>query len=117
MIARLEPELTFSEGDTVRAYAEVYGLARRDGVIAYSASYSILRSDDPQRDIGLAEWPTASNLYFERVRQARSEAREVENIDIQPTRIPSGRYLLRLELRAPRGGALIGRVTTAFQVR
>lgn len=117
MLARLTPSLTFDAGDTVRCYTEIYGLPRSSGVISYSATYLILRSDDPQRDIGRQEWPDAQSIRYEKIRQAGPGSVEVETVNIVPERVPSGRYLLRLELHELQSGSLIGRATAAFDVR
>jgi tetratricopeptide (TPR) repeat protein len=116
MLARLTPSLTFDTGDTVRCYTEIYGLPRRNGLISYTTTYLILRSDNTQRDVSLVEWPNAQSLRYERARLA-SSGPVVESVNILPGPIPSGRYLLRLELRDPLNGSLIGRATAAFEVR
>lgn len=117
MLARLTPSLTFDAGDTLRSYAEIYGLPGRDGAVSYSTTYLILRSDNPQHDVGLEEWPNAQSLQYERLRPASTGPVEVETVNFLPSQIPSGRYLLRLEVRELPSGHLIGRATSAFDVR
>ncbi len=103
MLARLQRDLTFGPGTTLRAYAEVYGLRpSADGDVRYRASYQIYRTGDVARDAEQAELPGGVRLAFER--QAPSTGGAVaEWLDITPAQVPPGRYLLRLEVRTADG--------------
>ncbi|HYK11522.1 MAG TPA: hypothetical protein VEV39_12035, partial [Gemmatimonadales bacterium] len=109
-------DLTFLSGNVVRSYAEIYGLPHPSGIARYHASYQLLKTSDPQRDIALPDWPRATKFEFER--QVPSYGRDfvVENLDIDPQRLPTGRYLLRLFV-SDENGAPIGRSTVAFEVK
>ena len=117
MLARLQRDLTFAPGTTLRAYAEVYGLpAAADGTVGYRASYQIHRSGNPARDAQADSLPGGVRLAFQRLRPA-SGRRIVEWLDITPAQVPPGRYLLRLEVRTPDGKQVIGRTQIAFEIR
>ena len=115
MLAHLERDLTFAPGDTVRAYAELYGLATQGGMSRYRATYLLLRSGNLREDYARDEWPDAVRLEFER--QVPAAGAVAETIDLTPQWIPSGRYLLRLEVRDLVGDRPVGRSTIAFEIR
>ena len=117
MLTRLQRDLTFGPGTTLRAYAEVYGLRPSpDGDVRYRASYQIYRSGDVARDAEQPELAGGVRLAFER--QAPSTGGAVaEWLDITPAQVPPGRYLLRLEVRTPDGAEAVGRVQIGFEIR
>jgi len=115
MLTHLERDLTFAPGDTVRAYAELYGLAAQVGTSRYRATYLLLRSGNLREDYAKEEWPDAVRLEFERLVPAAGTV--AETIDLTPQWIPSGRYLLRLEVRDLVGDRAVGRATIAFEIR
>ncbi len=116
MLHRLQRDLTFPAGTTLRAYAEVYGLqTAADSYVSYRASYQIVRSNDLTGDARQAELPGGIRLAFER-QQPSEGGPTVEWLDIAPGQIPPGRYLLRLEVREPTGVKVIGRAQIGFEI-
>lgn len=109
-------DLRFLAGNVVRSYAEIYGLPHPSGVFRYHASYQLLKTNGPQRDLARPDWTRATTFDFDR--QIVSYGRDLvsETLDIDPQRLPAGRYLLRLIVSDP-GGAPIGRSTVAFDVK
>jgi tetratricopeptide (TPR) repeat protein len=117
MLAHVRHDLTFSPGDTVRSYAEIYGLAAAGGMVRYRATYLILRTGDVARDYARETWPDAQHLAFERRREGAADGVTVETLDILPQWIPAGRYLLRLQVEDLLTQSPVGRATIAFEVR
>lgn len=115
-LAHLRRDLTFPVGAVVRTYAEVYGLAASAGVIRYHASYQLLKTGNVERDLARAEWPDAVSFEFDRQVPGANAPFVPEALDIDPQRLPAGRYLLRLVVRDGTGSA-VGRATIAFEVR
>lgn len=109
-------DLRFLTGNVVRSYAEIYGLPHPSGVFRYHASYQLLKTNGPQRDLARPDWTRATTFDFDR--QVVSYGRDFvsETLDIDPQRLPAGRYLLRLLVSDP-VGAPIGRSTVAFDVK
>lgn len=109
-------DLRFLAGNVVRSYAEIYGLPHPSGVFRYHASYQLLKTNGPQRDLARPDWTKATTFDFDR--QVVSYGRDFvsEMLDIDPQRLPAGRYLLRLIVSDP-GGAPVGRSTVAFDVK
>ncbi len=101
MIARANRSLTFAAGDTVRSYAEIYV---EPGAAQVVVRYSLLKADHPEQ-----------SFSFERSGQASSGVLR-ETLDILPERIPSGRYILRLEASLP-DGRPVGRSEIQLLVR
>ena len=117
MLEHLQRGLTFAAEDTVRVYAEVYGLRVSAERVSYHVTYRILRSDDLQRDIAREDWPGAIGLEFDRA-SGGAEGRSVtEMLDLSPQQIPRGSYLLRVQVWDNAAAAQIGRATVAFRVR
>ncbi|HWH03448.1 MAG TPA: hypothetical protein VN674_07170, partial [Gemmatimonadales bacterium] len=85
-------------------------------VFRYHASYQLLKTNGPQRDLARPDWTKATTFDFDR--QVVSYGRDFvsEMLDIDPQRLPAGRYLLRLIVSDP-GGAPVGRSTVAFDVK
>src|SRR5205823_12211899 len=103
--------------DTVRVYAEVYGLRVSAERVSYHVTYRILRSDDLQRDIAREDWPGAIGLEFDRA-SGGAEGRSVtEMLDLSPQQIPRGSYLLRVQVWDNAAAAQIGRAMVAARVR
>jgi len=116
MVARLQRDLTFPPGSPLRVYAEVYGLQPADdGSVVYRASYQLFRTDDPAGDARRDSLPGGVRLSFER-RKTLAGDRMAEWLDVTPARIPTGRYLLRLEIRTPGGDQIVGRSQIGFQI-
>jgi hypothetical protein len=117
MLGRLQRDLTFSAGTTLRAYAELYGLRPgADGYARYRASYQIYRTGDLARDARRDSLAGGVRLTFERLRAPTGD-RIVEWLDITPGEIPAGRYLLRLEVLTPDGEQRVGRAQMGFEVK
>jgi tetratricopeptide (TPR) repeat protein len=117
MLAHIQRDLTFSVGDVVRAYAEVYGLRKEVDVESYHATYWLLKTNDPRRDLAKADWHGATLIAFDRVRRVAGANAAVELLDLTPTGIPSGKYLLRLEIFDNVAKKPVGRATMAFEAR
>ena len=117
MLAHVSRTLEFSQQETVRAYSEVYGLQADSGVVRYQVSYALLKTDAPERDIQLAEWPRAARFEFRRERLRAGSGTEVETLDMIPSQVPPGRYLLRVQVTDLVSGAEVGRGSTSFGVR
>ena len=116
MVEQLEPELEFSGGETVRTYAEVYGLGADAGRVRYHGSYLLLRTSDPARDAKRETWQDAVSFDFDRNRPVPENGVSAEVLDISPEWTPEGTYLLRLEVRDLVTGRPAGRATIAFKV-
>jgi len=116
MLAHLQRDLVYPVGVVVRSYAEIYGLTPSGGTIAYHATYQLLRTGNVARDLARPDWPDAVNFDFDRRLTLAGAAYVPEVLDIDPNRIPAGRYLLRLVVR-DLGGVNVGRATIAFEVR
>ena len=98
MLERVQRDLRFAEGDTLRVYSEVYGLAREGSGSGYRALYSLLRTDDPERDIRRETWTGATVVEAIRPGWWARDARVVETLDLRPERIARGTYLLRVTI-------------------
>jgi cytochrome c-type biogenesis protein CcmH/NrfG len=117
MLAHLHPTLVFARGSTIRTYAEVYGLQVDSGTVRYRVEYVLLKTDVPERDIRLETWPRATTLAFQRFRAAARAGIEIETLDIVPSQVPPGRYLLRVRIQDLVTGADAGRATISFAVQ
>ncbi len=117
MLQHLQRTLVFPPGSTLRSYAEVYGLGSDAGTVRYRARYELLRTNRPERDIRVDEWPGATQLEFDRIRPAATSGREVETLDIVPAEVPPGRYLLRVRVQDLVTGRDIGRGSISFAVQ
>jgi tetratricopeptide (TPR) repeat protein len=116
MLQHVQRDLTFNPGDTVRSYAELYGLsANEGGVFNFRVVYLLLKTDDVARDYTEDVWPDA--LRFEFDRQVSGPDPAIEVLDILPQWIPRGRYVLRLEVEDLEARAPAGRATVALEVR
>jgi hypothetical protein len=117
MLRRVQRDLVFAAGTTVRAYAEVYGLRpAADGRVRYRASYQIYRTSDVARDARRDSLPGGVRLSFER--DVPSDGGWVaEWLNIVPGQVGPGRYILRLKVLAPDGSQAIGRAQIGFVIR
>ncbi len=116
MLTHVRRDLTFRVGESVRVFAELYGLPEGAGRVTYRATYRLLRTRDASRDIRSEEWPGALTFEFDRERP-RAEAVETEILDLDPRYLSPGTYLLRLEVRDNAATAPLGRSTIALVVR
>jgi hypothetical protein len=116
MLGRVQRDLIFGTGATLRAYAEVYGLRPADGRVHYRASYQIFRTGDLAQDARREDLPGGVRLSFARSRPSAGGP-VVEWLDITPEQVPPGRYLLRLEVAESDGLRVIGRAQIGFEIR
>ncbi len=114
MLSRVARELRFRGDDTVRTYAEVYGLAAESGASRYRATYLLLKTGNPEKDAARDEWPNAVRFEFERRRSAAGM--HVETLDIEPRWIEEGTYLLRLLVEDLVAGSSVAPTTIMFRV-
>ncbi|MDP3909704.1 MAG: hypothetical protein Q8Q14_04890 [Gemmatimonadales bacterium] len=84
--------------------------------MSYHATYRLLRSHDVLRDLTRENWDGAVSFAFDRNRRAAVGSVEYETLDISPEFIPTGSYLLRLEIYDLAGRRRVGRATLAFEV-
>jgi len=117
MLLHVRRDLTFRAGESVRVYAELYGLDQTAGRIDYRATYRLLKTADPARDILREQWPGAISFEFDRARPMAGRPVEVELLDVDPRYLPAGTYLLRLEIRDNVAGTSVGGSTIALVVR
>ena len=117
VLVRAQRDLTFTPDSTIRAYAEVYGLPRdASGTVRYQASYELYPSRDIARDVLRDSLPGGTVLSFDRERRSAGGI-AVEWLDLTPQLLPPGRYLLRLTVREPHGGPVVGRGQIGFEIR
>jgi len=117
MLQHLRRTLVFDRGATIRSYAELYGLRQAAGAERYEVRYELLHTDEPGRDIHLENWPRATRFLFVRERRASLSRVEIETLDIAPSDVPPGRYLLRVRVHDLVADADAGRATISFVVR
>ncbi len=117
MLSHVDRDLTFVSGDTVRAYAEPYGLRAEGQMLRYHATYLLLRTRNIERDYAREEWPDAVRFEFDRQQSISDTDMVVEVLDIMPQWIPKGTYLLRLEVHDQVADKSAGRATIAFEVK
>lgn len=119
MLRHLRRDLTFRAGESVRVFAELYGLRDNPDGTAYHATYRLLKTDDPARDIAREVWGggTAVMFEFDRAGPLTKSPAQVETIVVEPRNLLHGTYLLRLEVRDNVAGAMLGRSTIALVVR
>ena len=117
VLRRVQRELLFAGGTTLRAYAEVYGLtAAADGFASYRASYQIWRTTDPAADAQRDSLPGGVRLAFDRQKPVAG-GRVREWLDITPAQVPPGRYLLRIEVATADSAQVVGRAQIGFVIR
>jgi len=117
VLRRVQRELLFAGGTTLRAYAEVYGLtAAADGFASYRAAYQIRRTTDPAADAQRDSLPGGVRLAFDRQKPVAG-GRVREWLDITPAQVPPGRYLLRIEVATADSAQVVGRAQIGFVIR
>ncbi len=117
MLDRVERDLTFEHGDSVRSYAELYGLMPVANVVKYQANYQVLRTNNPRRDVLKDEWPEARVIRFARERPSAPGAPVTETVSLSLLGITPGQYLLRLEIVDIVASKSLGRATVAFRAK
>jgi hypothetical protein len=95
-------DLVYPAGEPLVAYAEIYGFPGGDPVARYTARYTFTPMD--------AGRPTV----FTFVRERPAQATLVEQIVIEPGRIPSGRYRVAVAITTPSGA--IETQTTSVEI-
>ncbi|HYU27702.1 MAG TPA: hypothetical protein VEK83_01605 [Gemmatimonadales bacterium] len=119
MLRHLRRDLTFRAGESVRVFAELYGLRDSPAGIAYHATYRLLKTDNPSRDIAREDWRQLGALTFEFDRAGRGVGKtgQIETLVVEPRYLERGTYLLRLEVVDNTAGTPLGRSTIALLVR
>ena len=118
MLEHVQRDLTFRAGESVRVFAEVYGLTDNQARTAYHVTYRLLKTDHPALDLAREDWQQLGAQTFEFDRTGpRDGSSKVETIVVEPHYLPQGTYLLRLEVRDNIAGAMLGRSTIAMIVR
>jgi cytochrome c-type biogenesis protein CcmH/NrfG len=117
MLARVQRDLRFTQGDTLRLYSEVYGLAREGSGSGYRARYSLLRTDDPESDVRRDTWTGAMIVEAVRPGWWAHDQYVVETLDLKPEWIARGTYLLRVTMVDGTSGRHSNTATIAFEVR
>ncbi len=88
------PGLRLRASEPMRFYAEVYGLDAADSSVRYEARYAFERAGGGFLGIGRRE--RATTIAFERTQPVSGRA--IETLLVDPGRLPSGHYRLRLEI-------------------
>jgi tetratricopeptide (TPR) repeat protein len=114
MVAAAPSRLRLAAGRPLRFYAEVYGLASRDGVSRYDAAYVFERLGG-RGVLGLRGVPLPTSFAFQREQPVRRIT--VESLVIDPGRLPPGRYRLRLEVRDAVADERAASATLEFELR
>ena len=119
MLDHLRRDLTFRSGESVRVFAELYGLRDSPAGIAYRATYRLLKTDNPARDIARDDWRQLGALTFEfdRAGPGVGKTGQIETLVVEPRYLERGTYLLRLEVVDNTAGTPLGRSTIALLVR
>ena len=117
MLQRAQRNLTFGAGTTVRTYVEIYGLTPdADGRTHYHVSYQIYPTRDLARSALRDSLGGGTSLGFDRDRPTNGGAVR-EWLNILPTQVPAGRYLLRVEVTLPGRPTPIGRAQIGLDIR
>jgi len=119
MLEHLRRDLTFRSGESVRVFAELYGLRDSPAGIAYHATYRLLKTDNPSRDIAREDWRQlgAVTFEFDRAGPGVGKTGQIETLVVEPRYLERGTYLLRLEVVDNTAGTPLGRSTIALLVR
>lgn len=91
-LAAMPPDLGFATGAALGAYAELYGLTVVDGTARYRARYSFAPVRSPLGRLLRGGDPVS--FEFERVATAGETI--VERLQLEPGRVPPGRYRVTL---------------------
>ena len=119
MLRHVARNRAVAEGGTLRVYSEVYGLMTERSRARYRVTYSLLRSDDPERDLDRDEWAGtgAVTQAFDREAVPSSLGLVREVLDVSPERLARGSYVMRLEVQDLVSGTSAGRSQVSFTVR
>jgi len=117
MLDRVQRDLTFGHDDAVRVYAELYGLTPVGNRVRYEATYRLLRTTDPRRDVVKDVWPDATVIRFDREQLFAPGLPVKEAVNVRTWGINPGQYVLRLEIVDKVANKSLGRATIAFRAR
>ena len=93
-LAAMPADLAFARGGALGAYAEIYGLSVVDDVARYRARYTFAPVRSLLGRLVLGRDPVS----FEFERLALAGATVVERLQLEPGRVPPGRYRVTLEV-------------------
>jgi len=111
--AAAPPALQLPAGQSLRLYAEVYGLSTDSGATRYDAVYRFALARPGQR--GARSRAHVTSIAFRRVQAASDPT--VETLVVDPGRLPPGHYLLTLEVRDAVRGTSAASATLEFDLR
>jgi tetratricopeptide (TPR) repeat protein len=97
----------------LRLYAEVYGLAARDGAVSYEATYRFERVE--RTLLGLSRRRRITTIALHRELPAAES--HVESLRIDPGRLPRGQYRVQLEVSDPIRGTRVVSASLEFDLR
>ncbi|HXH63311.1 MAG TPA: GWxTD domain-containing protein [Gemmatimonadales bacterium] len=107
-------DLTFPAGKPLAAYAEIYGLSGdAQGVARYAVRYTFA----PDRALPARLLRGAGAVVFEFTREAPVRAFMQEQLEIEPGRLPPGRYRVTLSVTDLRRNVKSETVLIVIQVR
>jgi len=107
------PGLRLRASEPMRFYAEVYGLGVLGSSVRYEARYAFERAGGGF--LGLGRRERATTIAFERTQPVSGRA--IETLVVDPGRLPSGHYRLRLEITDRVRGVRVVSATLEFDLR
>lgn len=116
-LAHVFVNLTFTSRDTIRAYSELYGLATEDGRARYQATYEVLKTKHPWEDAEAVDWSGGTSFTFTRTARPTLDGTIHEVLDLAPSMVGAGTFLLRLNVRDLIAERDVGHTTIPFVVR
>lgn len=116
-LAHVLANLAFTTQDTIRAYSELYGLATERGRARYQATYDVLKTDHPAEDAAKVDWSGGSAFTFTRTAVPTAEGIVPEVLDLAPSMVGQGTFLLRLRVKDLVANRDVGEATSQFTVR
>ena len=111
--AAAPPALQLPAGQSLRIFAEVYGLGAVSGATRYDAVYRFERARTGL--LRLLSRSRVTSVEFRRVQAATDPT--VETLVVDPGRLPRGHYLLTLEVRDAVRGTSAASATIEFDLR
>lgn len=116
-LQHVDVSLTFTSQDTIRAYSELYGLAMDHGRAHYQVTYDILKTDHANADATTAQWSGGTSFTFTRSAVPSADGITREVLDMAPSMVGRGTFLLRLHVTDLVSGRMIGAPTSQFTVQ